>query len=1196
MSPELLDAYSEFVAAKCDFTTAYGFDVDDSEIHPLLLPHQRDIVRWAVHGGRRAIFAAFGLGKAQPIDEPVLTPKGWSPIGELAVGDEVITADGNPTKIRAVYPQGQRSIMKVTLNDGSTVRCDRDHLWTVATDADASQGNPWRVMSTSELLEAGLMDQFKSTSRLRWRIPVVSPVQHAQSDLPIDPYVMGVLLGDGSFREQSVLFTCGDSEIVAEVKQRLPDGMRIATVKDSSSRTPSFRLVVEGRTNWNKRNPFRSAIIKWGLQGHMAHEKFVPSEYLYSSVEQRLDLLRGLMDTDGYAAADGTIQFSSSSPLLASDVAEIVRSLGGTARTSSKIPTYPYQGEKRRGREHFTVTIRVPNGTLPFLLPRKVARCRNRYYQPLRKIAAIEPAGIAEAVCISVEHPSQLYVTRDHIVTHNTLSQLETVRLTLQHTGGRGLIVMPLGVRQEFKRDATDKLGIPVRFIRRDNELDGDGGIWLTNYESIRDGGLDPSLFQVVSLDEASVLRSYGSKTFWSFLELCEGVPHKFVATATPSPNRFKELIHYAGFLGVMQTGEALTRFFQRDSTKANQLTLYPHKEREFWLWVASWAVFVQAPSDLGYSDEGYELPELDVRYHEVPVDHAAHTHFEGDGQGRLYRGADMSAIVASRERRLTMDARMAKVVELVNEAPDDEHFILWHDLEDERRAIKKALPEAVEVYGSLDLDEREQRIIDFSDGKHRILATKPILSGSGCNFQRHCHRAIFAGVGFKFNDFIQAIHRIHRFQQPERCRIDIVYAESERDTLRTLQRKWTQHKELTHTMSEVIKEHGLNQTEIHEVLKRSIGCERIEASGEGWTAVNNDTIQETAGMETDSVDLIVTSIPFSNHYEYTPSYLDLGHTDNNGHFWEQMDFLTPNLLRVLKPGRVYACHTKDRVLFGNVTGAGAPTISPFHAECIMHGMKHGFDYMGMITVVTDVVRENNQTYRLGWTEQTKDGTKMGVGSPEYILLFRKPQTDRSRGYADVPVVKSKADYTKARWQVDAHAFWRSSGDRHLTPEELGQLPPDQLYGLFTAETLTHIYDYQAHIKIGEILDAKGSLPSTFMLLAPGSHHPDVWHDINRMLTLNGAQARRNVQLHICPIQTDICERLIERYSMKGELVYDPFGGLSTVAVQALKMGRRGYTVELNPGYWADGCHYLAAEEARLAMPTLFNLEEVGQV
>jgi DNA modification methylase len=769
--------------------------------------------------------------------------------------------------------------------------------------------------------------------------------------------------------------------------------------------------------------------------------------------------------------------------------------------------------------------------------------------------------------------------------------QLEIMRLILARTGGRALIVCPLGVRQEFARDAP-LVDMGVSFVRWTAEVDGPG-LYLTNYESVRDGRLDPNLFDAVSLDEASVLRSFGSKTYQTFLTLFDEVKYRFLATATPSPNRHKELIHYAGYLGIMDTGQALTRFFQRDSTKANHLTLYPHKQREFWLWLNTWAVFLQKPSDLGYDDTGYDLPDIEVMYHEIPVDHSD-APVDRDGQGHLFRGAALGVTDAAREKRSTLDARVAMAAEIVAASPGD-HFILWHDLEDERRAIKRALPEAVEVYGSLDLDIREQRIIDFSDGRFRLLATKPELSGSGCNFQRHCHRAVFVGITFSFNDFIQAVHRIHRFLQTKRVRIDIIHAESEREVVRTLRRKWAQHEELTGTMTEVIREFGLDQQGITQALTRSIGVDRIEAAGKGWLVANNDCVLETKAMAPESVDLIVTSIPFANHYEYTPQYEDFGHTDDNGHFWAQMDFLTPELLRVLRPGRIYCCHVKDRILFGNVTGAGVPTVSPFHAEAIAHGIRHGFDYLGMITVVTDVVRENNQTYRLGWSEQCKDATKMGAGSPEYVLLFHKPQTDRTRGYADVPVAKSKDDYTRSRWQVDAHAFWRSSGERYLTPDELAALPPDQMSRLFTEQTLRQVYDYEAHVRIGEALEGRGALPATFMALAPGSHHPDVWHDVNRMLTLNTEQSRRAQALHVCPLQFDIVDRLIRRYSNEGEMVFDPFGGLFTVPVRALRLGRQGRAVELNPGYFLDGVKYLQATEANLSMPTLFDLGEVSR-
>lgn len=780
---------------------------------------------------------------------------------------------------------------------------------------------------------------------------------------------------------------------------------------------------------------------------------------------------------------------------------------------------------------------------------------------------------------------------------HKTATQLEILRLIgAKYSDAYRLQVLPLGVRQEFTREASVRFhgehALDLRFIRTDAEIDDPATIYLTNYESVREGKVTPARFRASSLDEASVLRSYGSKTYQEFLPAFAPVEFKFVATATPSPNRFKELIHYAGYLGVMDTGQALTRFFQRDSEKAGNLTLYPHKEQEFWMWVASWAVFIQRPSDLGHSDDGYVLPELDVHYHEVPSDYEAAGE-EKNGQGLLIPDVAMGLSAAATEKRNSMPARVQRVQELISYSPED-HFIVWHDLEDERHAIQTAVPEAVSVWGTQDLEQREERIVEFSDGKHRILSTKPIIAGSGCNFQRHCHHEIFAGVGFKFNDFIQSIHRVHRFGQTERVRIDIVHTEAEREVLATLKEKWAQHDEMQARMAEIIRTYGLNHLAMQDTLARSIGVERRVVTGELFEVANNDCVLEAREQAENSVDLIVTSIPFANHYEYTPSYNDFGHTEGNDHFWAQMDFLTPELLRILRPGRIYACHVKDRINFGNVTGAGIPTVSPFHAEALFHGRKHGFDYMGMVTVVTDVVRENNQTYRLGYSEMRKDGTKMGVGSPEYILLFHKPQTDRSRGYADMPVRKTTEEYSLARWQVDAHALWRSSGNRLLDAEEMAAMGPAKLAKYFTEDSLRRVYDFGHHVSIGEQLQARNALPSTFMSLAPGSHHPDVWHDVNRMHTLNSDQNRRAVEKHVCPLQFDIVDRLIERYTNRGEVVYDPFHGLGTVGVRAIKLGRRARGSELSAAYFADQVHYLRLAEQEASMPTLFDMLEAA--
>jgi len=778
---------------------------------------------------------------------------------------------------------------------------------------------------------------------------------------------------------------------------------------------------------------------------------------------------------------------------------------------------------------------------------------------------------------------------------HKTATQLEALRLIGAHRSGLRLQVLPLGVRQEFFREARERFqgdfAVDLRFIRSDSEIGDERTIYLTNYESVREGKVSPSLFRATSLDEAAILRSFGSKTYQEFLPAFAPVEFKYVATATPDPNRYKELIHYAGYLGVMDTGQALTRFFQRDSEKAGNLTLYPHKEQEFWLWVASWAVFITKPSDLGHSDDGYVLPDLDVRWHEIPSDYAA-AGTEKSGQGLLVPDLAMGLSAAAREKRDSLPARVELVRDLVDQDPED-HFIVWHDLEDERHAIQKAIPEAVSVWGSQPLEEREQRIIDFSDGQHRILSTKPVIAGSGCNFQRHCHREIFAGVGFKFNDFIQAVHRTFRFGQTKRVRLDIIHTEAEREVVATLKAKWKRHDEQQARMAALVRQYGLDHLAMQDTLARTIGIERRVVRGQCFEVANNDCVLEAMEQPENSVDLIVTSIPFANHYEYTPSYNDFGHTEDNDHFWAQMDYLTPELLRILKPGRMYCCHVKDRINFGNVTGAGVPTVSPFHAEAIFHARKHGFDYMGMITVVTDVVRENNQTYRLGYSEMCKDGSKMGVGSPEYVLLFHKPQSDRGRGYADTPIAKSKAEYSLARWQIDAHAFWRSSGNRLLTADEMAMMGPDRLAKFFTEDSLQRVYDFEHHRQIGEQLQARNALPSDFMSLAPGSHHPDVWHDVNRMLTLNGDQSRRAVEKHVCPLQFDIVDRLIERYSMKGERVYDPFHGLGTVGVRAIKLGRTAGGSELSAAYFKDQVHYLQAAEREATMPTLFDFDEL---
>lgn len=778
-----------------------------------------------------------------------------------------------------------------------------------------------------------------------------------------------------------------------------------------------------------------------------------------------------------------------------------------------------------------------------------------------------------------------------------TLMELEYVRLMLLKSGAtQGLIVLPLGVKQEFFRDARQLLGIQVTFIRSNTEAIGPG-IFLTNYETVRDGKLDPRSFGVVVLDEAAILRGLGgTKTFREFMRLFENTSSfRLVATATPSPNEYIELLAYSAFLDVMDVGQSKTRFFKRDSTKADRLSIHPHKEHEFWLWVSTWAMFVQKPSDLGYSDEGYELPELDIRWHEVETDHTrSFNDLDHNGQAKMIRDQAIGIIQASQEKRLSIRSRANKMMELRAEDPLA-HRILWHDLEDERREIESLIPSVVSVYGSQKDEDKERAIIGFANGEFQELAGKPCMLGSGPNFQRHCNWAIFLGIGFKFADFIQAIHRLQRFGQKTRVRIDLIYTEAERPVRAELERKWRDHIKQVEIMTAIIKDYGLSEINIAKAMARAMGVERQEATGENWTVINNDCVLECEAMPANSVGLIVSSIPFGMMYEYSPNYADFGHTDDNVHFWQQMQYLLPNLFRVLEPGRLCLIHVKDRICPGGLTGLGFQTVQPLHAECITEFSKAGFAYIGMKTITTDVVRENNQTYRLGHSEQCKDGSRMGVGMPEYLLMFRKPPSDNSDGYADVPVVKTKDQFTLGRWQIDAAGYTRSDGNRLLSPSDFDGLKKRDIYRLWKKHNLENVYNFDNHVDICDALRERGVLPTTFSLVPAHSWHPDVWSDITRMRTLNGAQQAKGKEMHICPLQFDLVDRAIVQCSNPGDVVFDPFGGLMTVPLRAVRHGRKGLACELAPNYWLDGIYWLRRQDAEMSIPTLFDLSEVNE-
>ena len=353
---------------------------------------KNEIVEWILTG-------AIGIGKGHPVTERVLTPGGWKKVGDIRQGDCVIGSDGMPTHVQDVYPRGELPVYRVTFDDGASVLVDGEHLWAVQTPSGKHRGRPWRTIATDELIEAGV----KNGNQRKWHIPVVEPVVFDVVELPIDPYALGALIGDGGLTQGGIRFSTADTEIMEQIC--IETGLQSRRV---SGKEYDYHLSWGGKNG--KPNPVLDDLRKMGLCVR-SEKKRIPQVYLRGSIEERIRLLRGLMDTDGWVQNGGKSSlFCTTSPTLADDVTELVRSLGGIARRSFKTNDY-------LGCHLVDVNVRFN----PFWVERKA----NEWlpagkYVPRRMIESIEPEGTAEVVCLRVYAGDSLYVTEDYIVTHNT--------------------------------------------------------------------------------------------------------------------------------------------------------------------------------------------------------------------------------------------------------------------------------------------------------------------------------------------------------------------------------------------------------------------------------------------------------------------------------------------------------------------------------------------------------------------------------------------------------------------------------------------------------------------------------------------------------------------------------------------------------------------------------------------------------
>lgn len=376
--------------------------------------HQIEAFNTSLHLDSMFITDVMGLGKAQTLDSIIYTPFGKTTMGNIRVGDQVIGKDGKPHMVTGVFPQGQKQVFEVLFNDGSSTRCCKEHLWTIKTYYHGK----WKTME--------LQDVAKEVQRVqRVYIPMSDPVQFHEKSVEIDPYVMGVLLGDGGFSSGYVGITSSDIEIISEVNKYLPKD-HICEKLDCIESGYGFIIKSLSEHRTTEGNLVKNQLKKEGLWRLTSEDKFIPEKYIYNSIDCRISILQGLMDTDGYASNDGTLQFYSTSYFLADGVSEIVQSLGGNARFHICQGSYKKDGVKIECKEYYLITINLPDGINPFRLSRKTSRVRLiKKYKPTRIIRKIEYVGRLDCQCIMVDSKDHLYLTDDYIVTHNTKQAID---------------------------------------------------------------------------------------------------------------------------------------------------------------------------------------------------------------------------------------------------------------------------------------------------------------------------------------------------------------------------------------------------------------------------------------------------------------------------------------------------------------------------------------------------------------------------------------------------------------------------------------------------------------------------------------------------------------------------------------------------------------------------------------------------
>jgi DNA modification methylase len=674
-------------------------------------------------------------------------------------------------------------------------------------------------------------------------------------------------------------------------------------------------------------------------------------------------------------------------------------------------------------------------------------------------------AGVGIQIEISAVHPLLMPFQRDIVRwacakgrcavfadtgLGKTYIQLEWARLMGQNT----LIVAPLTVARQTVRMAKE-IGLEVRYVRNQDQVTSGHTLWITNYEMIEH--FDASEFGAVVLDESSILKALDGKTRRLLTEMFSDVPYRLACTATPAPNDRTEIGNHAEFLSICKMNEMLAMFFvhanKETVTEVNGYTLRKkhgndsgqewrlkhHAEESFYRWMATWAMSIRKPSDLGYDDNGFDLPTLTIKPHWLDFDYRPDDKLVFTGLDGLSGHRDVL--------RKTLDLRCEETARTVN--GDTDQWIVWCHLNDESATMAGLIPDCIEVVGADSPEKKAEAIEAFQDGKYRVLVTKPSIAGFGMNFQ-NCHKQAFVGLSYSWEEWYQAIRRCYRFGQTQPVDVHVVMSTVEKEVYETVMNKERVARSMAERLIEHVRNYEMSQLSSpnEDVTIQPVQPKTVR--GENWMAALGDSAQRLTELDANSIDLSVYSPPFADLYTYSNSEFDLGNSRDYAEFFQHYAYIIREVLRVTKPGRSTCVHTAD--IPAMAVRDGYIGIKDFPGDVVRAYEAEGWVFFGRAVVAKNPQAQAIRTKAKGllFTQLRKDSADSRPAILDHILIFKKP------GENAVPITPvTNGEMDNETWIDWASGIWTgisesdtlqyttardANDEKHVCPLQLGTI------------------------------------------------------------------------------------------------------------------------------------------------------------